>query len=92
MGQFVLRTQSASRGQVIGALIVGLVILTIAFQIPYALGNVIHLVTFCFGLGHLPGTLPRMAIAAPNLIFVASYRGIPFKSDITEASDLRTSM
>jgi len=51
LGQFVLRTQSASRGQLIGALIVGLVILTIAFQIPYALGNVIHLVTFCFGLG-----------------------------------------
>jgi cytoskeletal protein CcmA (bactofilin family) len=51
LGQFVLRSNSSSTGQLIGALIVGLAILTIAFQIPYAVGKVIHVVTFCFGLG-----------------------------------------
>lgn len=51
LGQFVLRTDSSSRGQMIGALLVGLVILTIAFQVPYAIGKVIHVVTLCFGLG-----------------------------------------
>jgi cytoskeletal protein CcmA (bactofilin family) len=51
LGQFVLRSDTSSRGQLIGALIVGLVILTIVFQIPFAVGKVIHVVTFCFGLG-----------------------------------------
>ena len=51
LGQLVLRRNSTSRGQQIGALILGLVILTIAFQIPFAVGKVIHIVTFCFGLG-----------------------------------------
>jgi cytoskeletal protein CcmA (bactofilin family) len=52
LGHFVLRRNStSSRGQTIAALIVGLVILTVAFQIPFAVGKVIHIVTLCFGLG-----------------------------------------
>lgn len=51
VGHLVLRGEYSARSQMIGALIVGLIILTIAFQIPYAVGKVIHLVTFCFGLG-----------------------------------------
>ena len=51
LGQFVLRNNSSNTGQLIGALIVGLIILTVAFQVPYAVGKVIHVVTFCFGLG-----------------------------------------
>ena len=51
LGQFVLRSNSPSKGALIEALIVGLIILTVAFQIPYAVGKVIHVVTFCFGLG-----------------------------------------
>jgi cytoskeletal protein CcmA (bactofilin family) len=52
LGHFVLRSNSSTgRGQLIAALIVGLVILTVAFQIPYAVGKVIHVVTLCFGLG-----------------------------------------
>ena len=60
LGQFVLRNNSAGRGQLIAALIVGLVILTIAFQIPYAVGRVIHVVTLCFGLGALAWHIYRV--------------------------------
>ena len=51
LGHLVLRTDFAGKGQMIAALIVGLVILTIVFHIPYAVGIVIHIVTVCFGLG-----------------------------------------
>ncbi|MGE5205809.1 MAG: hypothetical protein ACM3PW_09345, partial [Chlamydiota bacterium] len=53
LGRLVLQTDSAGRGQMIAALIVGLALLTIAFQIPYAVGVVIRFVTVCFGLGAL---------------------------------------
>lgn len=51
LGQLVLRRNTSGRGQMIETLIIGLVILTIAFQIPYAVGMIIRLITVCFGLG-----------------------------------------
>jgi hypothetical protein len=47
----VLRTSPTGRGRMIEALIVGLIILTVARQVPYVVGTVIQFVTFCFGLG-----------------------------------------
>ena len=66
LGQFVLRKNSPSTGQLIGALIVGLIILTIAFQIPYAVGKVIHVVTFCFGLGAFAWHIYRVWRPSPR--------------------------
>lgn len=51
LGRLILRTDSPGRGPMVQALLIGLIILTVAFQIPYAVGTVIRFVTFCFGLG-----------------------------------------
>jgi cytoskeletal protein CcmA (bactofilin family) len=53
VGQKLLKATPASRGDWVKVLALGLVVLTILFQVPLGIGAAIHIAVFCFGLGAL---------------------------------------
>ena len=50
LGRMVIKVNIPSTRRSILALLIGLLILTVLFQIPF-IGTLFHLVVFCFGLG-----------------------------------------
>jgi hypothetical protein len=53
LGQLLLKSSSSNAGGFLLALLVGLLILSVIFEIPYGIGAILHLLVFCFGLGAL---------------------------------------
>jgi hypothetical protein len=59
LGRLLLKASPSSTREWMKALAVGLVVLMLIFQIPYGIGAVIHVATFCFGLGAFAWQLNR---------------------------------
>lgn len=51
LGRTILRSSSEATSQTVLAMLLGLVILFIVFEMPYGIGSILHLAVYCLGLG-----------------------------------------
>jgi cytoskeletal protein CcmA (bactofilin family) len=59
LGRTLLRFSSEATSQTVLATFLGLAVLLIVFEIPYGIGTILHLATYCLGLGAISWQLYR---------------------------------
>ncbi|MGB7622777.1 MAG: zf-HC2 domain-containing protein [Terriglobia bacterium] len=61
LGRTLLRSSSETASKSVLALLLGLAVLLIVFEIPYGIGAILHLAVYCLGLGAISWQLYRSA-------------------------------